>query len=77
MSPAERSPQKGTQAGDDMPPRKHNKVQPLSLTREQEVSVIEWPKDHPELFDKFVASSKDSVKKVLWDAKAEELGQKS
>jgi hypothetical protein len=59
-----------------MPPRKRKKVQPLSLTREQEVSVIEWPKDHPELFDKFVASYKDSAKK-LWNAKVEELGQKS
>lgn len=41
--PVERSPQKGTQTGDDTPPRKRKKAQPLNLTREQEVSVIEWP----------------------------------
>ena len=76
--PVERSPQKRTQAGDDMPPKKGKKAQPLNLTREQEVSVIEWLKDHPELFDKSDASYKDSAKKkALWNAKAEELGQES
>ena len=39
--PVERSSQKGS------PVRKRKKAQPLNLTREQEVSVIEWLKDHP------------------------------
>ena len=59
----ERSSQKGS------PVRKRKKAQPLNLTREQEVSVIEWLKDHPELFDKSDSSYKDSVKKkALWNA---------
>ena len=70
--------EKPLQTGDDTPLRKRKKAQPLSLTREQEESSIEWLKDHPELFDKSDASYKDSVKKkALWNAKAEELGQES
>ena len=46
----------------DMPPLKRKKAPPLNLTREQEVSVIEWLKDNPELFDKSDASYKDSDK---------------
>ena len=42
------------------------------------MSVIEWLKAHPELFDKSDVSYKDSAKKTaLWNAKAEELGQGS
>ena len=76
--PVERSPQQETQMGNDMPPMKCKKALPLNLTREQEVSIIEWLKDHPELFDKSDASYKDSVmKKAMWNAKAEGLGQGS
>jgi hypothetical protein len=74
--PLEKSPQQGTAA--DVLPMKRKKAEPLNLTREQEVSVIEWLKDHPELFDKCDDSYKDSAKKkALWKAKAEELGQES
>ena len=64
--------------GKGSPARKRKKALPLNLTRAQEVSMVEWLQDHPELFDKADASYKDSAKKkVLWDEKAKQLDQES
>ena len=70
--------EKHSQACDEMPPVKRKKAPCVNLTREQETSIIDWLKDHPELFDKADASYKDiTKKKSLWDSKAEELGLES
>ncbi len=39
-----------------------------------EANIVEWIKDHPELFDKKLTAYKDTVSKGhLWDEKLAEL----
>lgn len=62
----------GTQ---DSNKRKRSKVSP-NLTREEEEAIVEWLREHPEIYDKRKAEYKNQQKKEsLWKQKADEMGK--
>ena len=55
--------------------KRKEKVSP-NLTIEEEESIVEWLREHPEMYDKRMTQYKNQQRKEsLWQQKADEMGK--